>query len=154
MGSVAARPAGQSDAGTTPVSYARQIRPIFELKCFECHDAQEQESDLELTSVASMLRGGKKAGAAIVPGKPDESPLIQYLTGERRPRMPKNYKPLTDDQIALVGQWIAAGALDDSATAGVAAAESDPEVPQLLPSHGKPAQANDDLTSAVYGASR
>jgi mono/diheme cytochrome c family protein len=150
MLSVSPRPAAQSDDTTTPVSYARQIRPMFELKCFECHDAQEREGDLELTAVASMLRGGKKAGAAIVPGKPDESPLIQYLTGERRPRMPKNYKPLTDDQIALVRRWIAAGAVDDSATAGAAAAETDPEVPQLLPSHEQPAQANVDLTSALY----
>ena len=59
-----------------PVSFTRQIRPILDLRCLECHDDSERESGLSMMSVASLIAGGDEAGAAIVPGKPDESPIL------------------------------------------------------------------------------
>ena len=131
------RASGQAPP-TAAVSYAHQVRPILELRCFECHDHDQPESDLDLTTRAGLMAGGKKAGPSIVPGNPDTSPLMEYLTGARHPRMPKNRRPLADEQIALVSAWIAGGALDD----GLAAASGESTstlstagVPSLLPSH-------------------
>src|SRR5262245_17127273 len=75
------------------VSFAHQVRPILELRCYECHDSNEHESGLDLTTVKGLLAGGEKAGAAIVPGKPGSSPILEYLSGTRHPRMPKNRHP-------------------------------------------------------------
>ncbi len=96
------------------VSFARQIRPILETKCVECHDLEERKSDFEVTSVAALLRGGKKAGPSIIPGKPDESPLMQHLDGRRQPQMPKGRAPLSETELRLFQMWIEAGAVDDS----------------------------------------
>ncbi|HEY3128489.1 MAG TPA: PSD1 and planctomycete cytochrome C domain-containing protein [Acidobacteriota bacterium] len=96
------------------ISFTQQIRPILETKCLECHDPEERKSNFEVTSLAALLRGGKKAGSAIIPGKPDESPLVQYIEGRRQPQMPKGRAPLSDEEIALFRMWIEAGAVDDS----------------------------------------
>ena len=144
--------ARSAEAPAEPVSYARQLRPILELKCYECHDEQERESGFEVTSVAAMLKGGEGAGAAVIPGEPEESPLIEYLTGARRPRMPKNYRPLSDDQIDLFRRWIAAGARDDSAEAGVITASGAEKagVPTLLPAHEQSGDATARLAAALF----
>ena len=79
-----------------------------------CHSADARTSGFEVTSVAALLKGGDKAGAAVIPGKPDESPIVQYLTGKRQPRMPKEMRPLSDTEAGLIRSWIAEGARDDS----------------------------------------
>ncbi len=80
-----------------------------------CHSADSRTSNFEVTSVATLLTGGKRAGAAVVPGNADASPLIQYVTGKRQPQMPKGMTPLSAAEIAMVRDWIAAGAVDDTA---------------------------------------
>jgi mono/diheme cytochrome c family protein len=80
-------------AAAAQVSYARQIRPIFASNCLDCHSAEEQKAGLDASSVPSLVKGGKKASPAILPGKPDESPLVQYLRGLREPQMPKGNPP-------------------------------------------------------------
>src|ERR1035438_2404768 len=72
--------------------------------------------ELDASSVPSRMKGGKKAGPAIVPGKPDESPLVQFLRGLREPQMPKGNPALSEDEVHLVRLWILAGAKDDSAS--------------------------------------
>ncbi len=151
LGAAGAR--GQQPApGSEPVSYARQIRPILELKCYECHDEQERESGLVVTSLAGLLAGGDAAGPAIVPGRPDDSPIIGYLTGALRPRMPRNYRPLPDEQIDLFRRWIAEGAADDGGVAGVDG-PSELEtagVPELLPTKGDSDRAA-RIETALFG---
>ena len=98
------------------ISYARQIKPILTDNCDECHSADEHKGGFEITTVAQLIKGGKKAAPAIIPGKPDESPLVQYLRGQKEPQMPKGNPALTEDELHLVRQWILAGAKDDSDT--------------------------------------
>lgn len=133
-----------------PVSFTRQIRPILDLRCLECHDDTERESGLSMMTVASLIAGGDEAGAAIVPGKPDESPILEYLTGVREPRMPKDKRPLSDQQIALIRSWIAAGAVDDSAGPGGTAALEAAGVPHLMPSHVVAADTAERLDEALF----
>ena len=113
-------------ATAAQVSYARQIKPIFASNCLDCHSPEEQKAGLDASSVPSLVKGGKKAGPAIVPGKPDDSPLVQYLRGLREPQMPKGSPALSEEELHLIRQWIFAGARDDSASVAVEGATGDP----------------------------
>src|ERR1039458_2427223 len=103
-------------ASAAQVSYVRQVAPIFANNCADCHSLEEHKGELDASSVPSLMKGGKKAGPAIVPGKPDESPLVQFLRGLREPQMPKGNPALSEDEVHLVRLWILAGAKDDSAS--------------------------------------
>ena len=103
-------------ASAAQVSYARQVAPIFANNCADCHSTENHKSGLDSSSVSSLLKGGKKAGSAIVPGKPDESPLVQFLRGVREPQMPKGNPALSEEELHLIREWIFAGARDDSAS--------------------------------------
>jgi mono/diheme cytochrome c family protein len=106
-------------ASAAQVSYVRQIKPILTDNCLDCHSAEEHKGGLDASSVATLLTGGKKAGPAIVPGKPDESAVVQFVRGLREPQMPKGNPPLSEENLHLIRLWILAGAKDDSASLAV-----------------------------------
>ena len=55
-----------------------------------------------------MLKGGE-AGPVVVPGKPEESSLIEAIRYEGEVRMPPK-KKLKDDEIAALSDWVKRGA--------------------------------------------
>ena len=97
------------------VSFSRDIRPVLLNHCAGCHAGETATSGFRVTSVPELLAGGTKAGPAVISGKPEESPLVQYIRGVRQPRMPKGAAPLTDEQLHLIRLWIQAGGLEDTA---------------------------------------
>ncbi len=105
------------------ISFTRQVRPLLEQRCGACHSPDSRTSGLDATTPASLLKGGKR-GPAIVRGKPAESAVIQYVRGNREPRMPKGMPPLSDLEIQLLEAWIQTGAPDDSATTAAAPAKT------------------------------
>ncbi len=96
------------------ISFKDQIKPLLQSKCAECHAEDDIKGGFDIATLASITKGGKKAGPGIVPGKPDDSSIIKYAIGTLKPRMPKGEDPLADGEIALLKNWIAAGAIDDS----------------------------------------
>src|SRR5688572_10645487 len=58
------------------VDYSRDVRPILSDKCFKCHgpDEKKRASKLRLDDRAAAIKKG-----AIVPGKPDQSGMIQHV---------------------------------------------------------------------------
>src|SRR3954454_10537991 len=84
-----------------PVTY-KQVQPIFAKHCLSCHDAKEAEGKLVMETYAGLMKGGED-GAAIVPGKAEESPLIQQVEHKEKPFMPppKKGDRLSGDEIAL-----------------------------------------------------
>jgi WD40 repeat protein/cytochrome c551/c552 len=105
--------ADRARADEPPVSYSEAVVPFLEEHCIACHDDGFETSGLALHDVAAMLKGGRR-GPALLPGKPAESPLIQYLKGTKQPQMPpKTSIPL--DQIAVLERWISQGAKVDQA---------------------------------------
>ena len=62
-------------AKTEGVTYAKDIRPIFEASCFRCHGEQRPKAGLRLDSLEGVLKGTKD-GKVIVPGKSEESQLV------------------------------------------------------------------------------
>jgi Protein of unknown function (DUF1553)/Protein of unknown function (DUF1549)/Planctomycete cytochrome C len=97
-------------------SFSRDVRPILSDMCFSCHgpDENERKGELLLSEYESALRGGDSGRPAIVPGKPADSEVIKRLLSkdpdEQMPP-PSTKKTLTIDQINILQNWIAAGAL-------------------------------------------
>ena len=95
-------------ADAEPVDFVKTVAPILEQRCLRCHSADKAKGNLSLTSRESALRGGD-GGPLLVPGKPDESRLIEMVTGNK-PEMPAEGTPLTKADIDRLREWISAGA--------------------------------------------
>jgi len=93
------------------VDYPRQIKPLLAKHCYACHGPLQQKNGLRVDTAALARKGGE-AGAAILPGKPDESLLFQAVTGKAGFKMPPDGEgtPLTNDELEVIRQWIAQGA--------------------------------------------
>jgi WD40 repeat protein/mono/diheme cytochrome c family protein len=118
-----------------PVSYWRQIRPIFQASCQGCHQPARDKGGYVMTDFAKLLAGGDSGDKAIVPGKPDTSALIAAITPkDGEADMPKDKAPLKPDDRELIAKWIAQGAVDDTPKNAVQRIDADhPPVYQRAP---------------------
>ena len=64
-------------AANQPVSYYRDVRPIFQANCQGCHQPSKAKGGFVMTDFAKLLKGGDKEGVAITPGHPDKSALVE-----------------------------------------------------------------------------
>lgn len=104
-------------AATKPgVTYAGDIKAIFEKSCVKCHNAEKPKAKLNLTTLADALKGGAD-GKVIEPGHSAKSLLMGSVAriGEEDDWMPpKDNKakiaPLTTEQVGLIRAWIDQGA--------------------------------------------
>jgi hypothetical protein len=121
--SVAAALAADPDISKLPapaakkdVTYAKDIKPLLEKSCVNCHGPEKPKSKYRVDSREAIIKGGDSEEAAIVPGKSDKSPLIHYVADlivdmEMPPTDKREkYPAWTKDQIALVRAWIDQGA--------------------------------------------
>jgi mono/diheme cytochrome c family protein len=93
-----------------PVDFAKQIKPLLQKYCVSCHGGETVESGFRADFGSLLLEGGDR-GAVIVPGDAKKSPLYQVLVGEGDvAQMPFELPKLSDEQIALVKEWIDQGA--------------------------------------------
>lgn len=111
----AASPASSEDAtgdegrsAELAISFERDVRPILKAACFHCHgEAGELNGGLDVRLVRLMVEGGH-GGEAVVPGDAEASLLFQRVRDGEMP--PDAGHGLDDDQVALIGRWIDAGA--------------------------------------------
>lgn len=96
------------------ISFALGVLPVLETHCTSCHSGQTAAAGLSLAGPAEILRGGAHAGPAVVPGAPDDSPLVLYIRGILRPKMPKNRPEVPEEELHVIRVWIAAGAREQS----------------------------------------
>src|SRR5207253_8155109 len=101
-----------AQAEDKPVSYYRDLVPIFKRSCTGCHHPGKLKGQLDLTTYALFQKGGKH-GPAFKPGQADESRVIEEVSGEE-PNMPKEGDPLSQEEVALFERWIKEGAKDDT----------------------------------------
>ena len=132
------------DAADKPVSFATDIRPIFEASCWKCHGGSVQLSKLDLRTRDAALKGGQR-GAAIAPGKAAESRLYRVVAGLEKPSMPLDGK-LDAAQVSVIRDWIDQGAAWDSTNTNTPPITSLEEMPLPADAHQywafqKPARA-------------
>ncbi|PHS03315.1 MAG: hypothetical protein COA78_18335 [Blastopirellula sp.] len=89
------------------VDFAREVFPIFQRSCIECHGAEKQESDLRLDERENLLDSGM-----IEIGNSDESELIHRILLPRGHDdvMPSLGEPLSKRQVSIIRRWIQQGA--------------------------------------------
>ncbi len=90
------------------------IRPLFQAKCWRCHGENPHKAELDLTTLAGVLKGGE-SGPVVVPGKPDESLLYEKVHSGSMPPVKKDR--LSAAEVETVRRWIAAGAKSTSEAA-------------------------------------
>ena len=114
---LAACVSGAEDAATAAAAKAEalwkeKVQPLLAERCYECHGEKKAKHDLRLHTKEGILKGGKELGAAVVPGKPDQSPLLKLvkLPAGEDAAMPEKGARLTKEQLEWISDWIAGGA--------------------------------------------
>ncbi len=103
---------GYPGAATAVVDFEKDIRPILEENCLDCHGPDKQKSEFRVDQRPVMLRGGDSGLAAVVPGDAAGSFLIEAVKGtDPDAKMPPKGDPLSAPQIALLEEWIQEGAV-------------------------------------------
>lgn len=102
-------------AGVSGVSFNRDIRPILSDHCFACHgpDEKTRKGGLRLDIEAEAYKALRSGHRAVVPGKPDESALMDRVTtDDPDEQMPpaEMKKPLTAEKVERLKRWIGEGA--------------------------------------------
>lgn len=92
--------------------FTATIEPIFEAKCYGCHNTRKAKGNLVLTSVEGILKGGE-TGALWSSGDAAASLLVDRLLlpidhDDHMP--PKDKSQLAEDEINFISLWIEAGA--------------------------------------------
>ncbi len=96
-----------SAANAADLFFEKDIRPILKAHCFQCHGEDEvREANLDLRLRRFIAQGGD-SGAAIEAGEPGNSLILERVSSGE---MPPGDKPLSDEQIQQIQQWIEQGA--------------------------------------------
>ncbi|MGV3486878.1 MAG: DUF1549 domain-containing protein, partial [Planctomycetaceae bacterium] len=114
--------------------FEAKIRPLLVEHCYECHstEAGEASGNLRLDTAVASRRGGDR-GPAVVPGDVDASLLLKAVSyADSDMEMPPSGK-LPDEQISLLREWIASGAVDPRVSP-----EDDNETPKSTPLDREP----------------
>src|SRR5579863_1036525 len=106
------------------------IIPILLRHCTICHNHVRHEAELNLTTKASMLKGGK-SGTALVPGEPEKSLMLRRIIAKEMPPLGIFDAGVTrppEPDVEKLKQWIAQGAPEKEVRPDVAGTEPDPLV--------------------------
>lgn len=101
------------------VDFTRQILPVLEARCMECHRSPYEENGrtrrprggLIMDTAEGLLAGGS-SGDVLVAGDAEASYLVEvvHLPEDDDMFMPPNRPPLTDEELALLTRWVNEGA--------------------------------------------
>ena len=80
--------------------YLKEIKPLLQARCYACHGALKQESDLRLDTAQSIVKAGVLKDGRL---------LTRISSADLDERMPPEGEPLEADQIAVIRHWIKAG---------------------------------------------
>jgi ankyrin repeat protein len=98
------------------IDFAQQIKPLLKRSCAACHSGEKPRGLFRIDARDAILKGGASGEAAIVLGHSEQSPLIDYVSGnvpdlEMPPKSQrKRFPALKPDEVALLRSWIDQGA--------------------------------------------
>jgi WD40 repeat protein len=95
-----------------PMSFEKDIAPLFAAKCRVCHEGKNLEGQYDMSTYALTMKGGKRGSKVIVPGKAEESFLWMSSSHRVKPIMPPKSEsnPLSPEEVAVLKRWIDEGA--------------------------------------------
>lgn len=130
--------------------FALKVEPILAEKCYSCHGdkADDVKGELDLTSREGFFNGGESVEEILVPGKPDESFLLEVVKWENPnyEMPPKENDRLTTEQIDALADWIQAGA--PWPTPEIIAAVRQAERKQVISAEGRLVETSGGLSDA------
>ncbi|WP_435011689.1 PSD1 and planctomycete cytochrome C domain-containing protein [Tundrisphaera lichenicola] len=110
LGPIGVEARAEDGAASSPpaklVVFDRDVLPIFQERCLECHGAAKRKGELRLDSLAAIRAGG--ISGDLLRGNPGEaSLLIRHVSGQGdAARMPPKGDPLSESQIGLLNRWV------------------------------------------------
>lgn len=128
------------------VDFVRDVYPILQQRCFECHGAEKQKGDMRFDTRDGLF-GDHDGFSAVVPGDPTDSLLLELalLPAEDPDAMPPKGDRLSADQLGVLRGWIEAGA----PWTEVATAEAEPPALALEPLSAEQAAAREAALAAL-----
>jgi hypothetical protein len=85
--------------------FREKIEPVMKANCAGCHTGPQAQGGLSVANLADLAKGGKR-GPSLQPGKSSASLLMQFVRGERNPRMPLGGRPLPDTVVTALAAAI------------------------------------------------
>lgn len=103
------------DDPSKPAYFNDKVKPVLQANCYRCHGGANHRGAYNMNTRELLLKGGHHGGA-VVPGKPEDSLLLKLVRHEGPADDPMNMPPapkakIDDADIAILTQWIKAGAL-------------------------------------------
>jgi WD40 repeat protein len=96
-----------------PISFMEHVAPLIKEHCFACHDSKKRKGKFDMTTFERLAKGGDR-GEPFTAGKPEESTLWTFTSGQEEPAMPpKEIGMLPKDKVAIIERWIKEGAKYD-----------------------------------------
>ena len=99
------------------IDFQKDISPLIQRSCLGCHSGANPKANLRVDSLANLIQGGESGTPAVVPSKPEESPIYLYPAGkvedmEMPPLHARNkYRALSKKEVELLRNWIQQGAV-------------------------------------------
>ena len=107
--------AALADDPAPAADFVRDVQPIFAKHCLDCHGADSREAGLRLDRRVAALAGGD-TGPVIVPGQPDESLLVKYVSGDGETIMPPDVlNKLLPEFVSPLVAYLASEGLEETA---------------------------------------
>jgi hypothetical protein len=92
------------------VDFRQDVEPLLAKRCMPCHNGSLAQNGVRFDDRKAALAGGY-SGPVILPGDPEGSKVIQRVAStDKKLRMPPVGPSLTPQEIALLKNWIQAGA--------------------------------------------
>ena len=100
------------DFSFAKVNFEDDILPLFEDYCIDCHGPDKQKSGFRVDRRVHLLKGGDSGLPAVIPMNPGKSYMIEVIkSDDPEIGMPPKGGKLFDDEVELLEQWIAEGAV-------------------------------------------
>ena len=101
--------AAQPVAQNTTISFTKDVLPILQSRCVNCHGGERVSKGLNLKTYNDLMTGSEN-GPVVTAGKAPDSLLVEMIVSQK---MPKNGPKLTSQQVQLITEWVNQGALNN-----------------------------------------